>query len=77
MTLPPPDSRAPATARLPQAHGSLSIYPLSALDGVLLNTLKNGETFEFYFGPTDEAAAEALAADVSPEIADGPDGGTT
>jgi hypothetical protein len=41
-----------------------SLHPLVALDGVLVYASLNGETVGYFFGRTEEEAAEAVAADV-------------
>jgi hypothetical protein len=44
--------------------GDYSLHPLSALDGVLIYASLNGETVGYFFGSTEEEAAEAVAAEV-------------
>jgi hypothetical protein len=44
--------------------GNYSLQPLAALDGVLIYVALNGETVGCFFGRTEEAAAEAVAAKV-------------
>jgi hypothetical protein len=48
-----------------------SIHPLSALDGVLIYVSLNGETVGYFFGATEEAAADALAANLLERAAGG------
>ena len=40
------------------------MHPLSALDGVLIYVTFRGEHVGTYFGPTERAAAAAVAADL-------------
>ena len=44
--------------------GDYSLHPLVTLDGVLVYASVNGETIGYFFGPTEEAAAEAVAAEL-------------
>ena len=46
------------------------LHPLSALDGVLIYATLNGETVGYFFGRTEEEAAEAVAANVLQRVAD-------
>ncbi len=57
----PTSSRRPP----PRSRSSYSIYPLEALDGVLVYVALNGETVGFCFGADERAAAEAVAAHVT------------
>jgi hypothetical protein len=50
--------------------GDYSLHPLSALDGVLIYASLNGETVGYFFGATEEEAAEAVAAEVLQRMAD-------
>ena len=45
-----------------RGYGNYSIHPLTALDGVLIYVSLNGETVGSFFGRTEDAAAEAVAA---------------
>jgi hypothetical protein len=45
----------------PRIGGAYTLHPLSALDGVLIHLVLNGETAGYAFGSTEEEAA-ALAA---------------
>jgi hypothetical protein len=44
------------------------LHPLSALDGVLICATLNGETVGYFFGRNEEAAAEAVAANVLQQV---------
>jgi hypothetical protein len=71
-----PDEPRVRRDALPQAGGSYTLHPLSALDGVLIQLTLNGETVGFSFGPTEEAAAAAVARDLVvpvPAAGDGTD----
>jgi len=70
MPLSPPNRASPAARGHAPVRDAWLIHPLPALDGVLLCVTKNGETVGFYFGRTADLAADALAADVVPAIAD-------
>jgi hypothetical protein len=59
--MPDDDSPRPA-ANSVHGSGNYSIHPLSALDGVLTYVALDGETVGYFFGRTEEAAAEAVAA---------------
>jgi hypothetical protein len=50
-----------AVAKPARLSGDYSLHPLTALDGVLICGLMNGETIGYFFGPNEEAAAEAVA----------------
>jgi hypothetical protein len=65
-----PDERLLRRTR-PRSHprGDYSLHPLAALDGVLVYVALNGETVGYFFGATEEEAAEAVAADVLTRIA--------
>jgi hypothetical protein len=65
-----PDERL-LSPRDPRArgHGDYSLHPLAALDGVLIYASLNGETVGFFFGTTEEAAAEAVAHEVARQTA--------
>ena len=47
------------------------LHPLAALDGVLIYATLNGETVGYFFGKTEEAAAEALAEELLQHVAAG------
>jgi hypothetical protein len=44
--------------------GGRSLQPLTTLDGVLIYATANGETIGYFFGPTEEAATEAMAEEL-------------
>jgi hypothetical protein len=46
-----------------------SLHPLAALDGVLVYVERNGETIGYFYGRTEEEAAEAVARDVLERMA--------
>jgi hypothetical protein len=58
--------RRPPRAQLERDY---SLHPVAALDGVMVYVALNGETVGFYFGATEEEAAEAVAAEVLQRIA--------
>ena len=58
----PPEPRRPASV---PRRWDLTVHPLCALDGMLLVVLNGGETVDYYFGVTEQAAAAAVAADIS------------
>ena len=65
-----PDERLSRRSRpRPESRGDYSLHPLAALDGVLVYVSLNGETVGFFFGATEEEAAEAVAAEVLTHIA--------
>ena len=51
------------------SRGDYTLHPLAALDGVLIYAALNGETVGFFFGATEEAAAEAVAVDIQAQMA--------
>ncbi len=58
----------------PRSRSSYSMYPLKALDGVLVYVALNGETVGFCFGADERAAAEAVAAHVPHPVSRSRDG---
>jgi hypothetical protein len=50
------------------------MHPLPALDGVLIYVTFRGEHVGTYFGPTERAAAAAVAADLVEIVSSGKDG---
>ena len=58
-----PNPRTPGRAAAPAvSRRDYKVHPLAALDGVLIYVALNGETVGYFFGKTEKAAAEALAA---------------
>ena len=57
-----PNPRTPGAAGSAVSRRDYKVHPLAALDGVLIYAALNGETVGYFFGKTEEAAAEALAA---------------
>jgi hypothetical protein len=60
MTGPNPPTPGPAAGPA-ASRRDYNLHPLAALDGVLIYATLNGETVGYFFGKTEEAAAEALA----------------
>ena len=59
------NERPPARVAEPvRPSGDYSLHPLTTLDGVLIYASLNGETVGFFFGANEEAAAEAVAAEL-------------
>ena len=58
-----PDESPPGTPRAYNRDG-YSLHPLAALDGVLIYVTLHGEAVGCFFGRTEEAAAEAVAAKI-------------
>ena len=59
------NERPPAPVAKPaRPSGDYSLHPLTTLDGTLIYASVNGETIGYFFGPTEEAAAEAVAAEL-------------
>lgn len=50
--------------------GNYSLHPLSALDGVLIYVTLNGETVGYFFGSSEQSAAEAVAAEIAQHAED-------
>ena len=48
--------------------GSYLLHPLSALDGVLIYVTLDGEAVGYFFGRTEEAAAEEVAANIKEQL---------
>jgi hypothetical protein len=59
--MPNEDPAAPAVKSVHE-RGNCTVHPLAALDGVLLYVELNGETIGYFFGRTEEEAAEAVGA---------------
>jgi hypothetical protein len=59
----------PTGAQRALTCGKYSLHPLSALDGVLLYVTLDGETVGYFFGATEEEAAEAVAAAILQDVA--------
>jgi hypothetical protein len=55
----PPDRSPRATTRL-GPPGTYTVHPLTALDGVVIQVVLNGETVGLFFGKTEVAAAAAV-----------------
>ena len=59
----------PQDAQRGFACADYSLHPLSALDGVLIYVTLNGEAVGYFFGRTEELAAEAVAAKILQRVA--------
>jgi hypothetical protein len=55
----PPD-RAPRTVSRVGPPGTYTVHPLTALDGVVIHVVLNGETVGLFFGKTEVDAAAAV-----------------
>jgi hypothetical protein len=72
-----PNERPPARVAEPvRPSGDYSLHPLTTLDGVLIYASLNGETVGFFFGPSEEAAAEAVAVELRRRVDAGAAGTT-
>jgi hypothetical protein len=54
----------PTSTRRPprRSRSPYSLYPLEALDGVLIYVVRDGEAIGSFFGADERAAADAVAA---------------
>jgi hypothetical protein len=59
----PPDRSPPGSMRL-GPPGTYTVHPLTALDGIVIQVVLNGETVGLFFGKTEVAAAAAVVEGV-------------
>jgi hypothetical protein len=68
------DVRPSGGGDAPHPPDGYLMHPLPALDGVLIYVTFRGEHVGTYFGPTERAAAAAVAADLVEIVSSGKDG---